>query len=76
VQEADELVRAALADANRAYEAKFGFIYVVCATGKTADEMLAICKERLANDPVVELARAADEQKRITLLRLEKLVRQ
>ena len=64
----------ALAEANRAYEAKFGFSYIVCATGKTADEMLAICRERLGGDRAAEIARAADEQRKITELRLDKLV--
>jgi 2-oxo-4-hydroxy-4-carboxy-5-ureidoimidazoline decarboxylase len=52
---------AALAEANRAYEAKFGHIYIVCASGKTAEEMLASCKQRLANEPDKELAVAAGE---------------
>lgn len=64
----------ALRDANQAYEAKFGRIYIVCATGKSADEMLAIAKERMNSDPETELRRAADEQRKITELRLEKLV--
>jgi allantoicase len=65
----------ALADANRAYEAKHGFRYIVCATGKTAEEMLAIARERLESDRAREIARAADEQRKIPELRLEKLVR-
>jgi allantoicase len=59
---------------NLAYEQKFGRIYIVCATGKSVEEMLAIAKERMHNDPVTELQRAAEEQRRITDLRLEKLV--
>jgi 2-oxo-4-hydroxy-4-carboxy--5-ureidoimidazoline (OHCU) decarboxylase len=59
---------------NRAYEERFGRIYIVCATGKTAEEMLAIAKERMKSDPDTELRRAADEQRKITELRLEKLV--
>ena len=74
VSEADPKVTAALAEANRAYEAKFGRIYIVCATGKTADEMLAIAEARLGNDAKTELAVAAGEQKKITALRLDKLV--
>jgi 2-oxo-4-hydroxy-4-carboxy-5-ureidoimidazoline decarboxylase len=62
-----------LAEANRAYEQRFGRIFIVCAAGRTAAEMLAICRERLENDPVTELAIAAEEQRRITRLRLEKL---
>ena len=59
---------------NVAYEEKFARIYIVCATGKTPEEMLAIAKERMENDPDTELRRAAEEQRRITDLRLEKLV--
>jgi len=67
-------VAAALAERNRAYEARFGRIYIVCATGKTAEEMLAILRARLANDPATELRAAAAEQAKITRLRLEKLL--
>ncbi|MBX3190252.1 MAG: allantoicase [Labilithrix sp.] len=74
VDAASVAAREALRAANEAYEAKFGRIYIVCATGKTAEEMLAIAKERMTNDPETELARAAEEQRRITDLRLEKLV--
>jgi allantoicase len=65
----------ALAEVNRAYEAKHGFRYIVCATGKTAEEMLATARERLEGDRTREVARAASEQRKITDLRLEKLVR-
>jgi OHCU decarboxylase len=71
---ADEETRLALAAANREYERKFGFIYIVCATGKSADEMLSILKERLQNDADREIRVAAEEQRRITHLRLEKLL--
>jgi allantoicase len=64
----------ALADANREYEKKFGFIYIVCATGKSAEEMLAIARERLANEHEQELRNAAEEQLKITKLRMVKLV--
>jgi OHCU decarboxylase len=63
-----------LADANRAYEEKFGHIFIVCATGKTAEEMLALLRARLPNDAVTELRNAAEEQRKITKLRLEKLL--
>jgi 2-oxo-4-hydroxy-4-carboxy-5-ureidoimidazoline decarboxylase len=66
-------VQDALAAANREYEARFGHIYIVCATGKSAEEMLAIARARLANDPETELRVAAGEQAKITRLRLEKL---
>ncbi len=67
-------VAAQLAEGNRAYEQRFGYIYIVKATGKTADEMLAILRERLENDPEAELRVAAGEQAKITRLRLEKLL--
>jgi OHCU decarboxylase len=63
-----------LAEANRAYEARFGRTFVVCATGKGAAEMLALCRARLANDPESELRIAAGEQLEITRLRLDKLL--
>jgi allantoicase len=66
--------KAALIEANRAYEDKFGYIFIVCASGKAADEILALLKKRLANDPVSELTIAAEEQQKITQLRLEKLL--
>ena len=63
-----------LADANRDYEERFGHIFVVCASGRNAAEMLALAQARLANDPDTELAIAAEEQRKITRLRLEKLL--
>jgi OHCU decarboxylase len=65
-----------LADANRAYEARFGYIFIVCATGKTADEMLALLERRLRHDAGDELGIAAEEQRKITRLRLTKLIEQ
>ncbi len=73
---ADEETRLALAEANHEYERKFGHIYIICATGKTADEMFLILKERLQNDTEKELRVAAEEQSRITHLRLQKLLEQ
>jgi allantoicase len=64
----------ALAAANREYEARFGHIYIVCATGRSADEMLAMAWQRLENTPEDELRVAAEEQMKITKLRLMKLV--
>ena len=63
-----------LAEGNRAYEEKFGYIFIVCATGKSADEMLDLLRGRLENDPDTELVNAAREQRAITRLRLEKLL--
>ena len=65
-----------LAAVNRLYEKKFGFIFIVCATGKSVDEMLAICRARLGNTPETELKIAAEEQRKITEIRLNKLLEQ
>ena len=67
-----EDIQARLANANLEYEAKFGRIFIVCATGKTAVEMLAILQERLANDVQTELREAAEQQRQITQIRLRK----
>jgi len=64
----------ALAELNQKYEDKFGYIFIVCASGKSSEEMLAILRERLENDPNEELRIAAAEQAKITKLRLQKLV--
>lgn len=74
VAEAGASVLDALLDGNRAYEARFGHIFIVCATGKSAAEMLALLCERLANDPDRELGVAAAEQRKITAIRLKKLL--
>ena len=71
---AEDATREELARMNRAYEAKFGHIYIVCATGKTADELLAIARRRLQHEPADELRIAAGEQHQITRLRLRKLL--
>jgi 2-oxo-4-hydroxy-4-carboxy-5-ureidoimidazoline decarboxylase len=60
----------ALAQANDDYVAKFGFIFIVCATGKRAEEMLQLLRDRLNNDRATELRIAAEEQAKITALRL------
>ena len=72
----DEATQDELAEANRAYLQKFGYIFIVCATGKTAAEMLALLRARLPNEPQVELRIAAEEQRKITRLRLEKILTQ
>jgi len=64
----------ALAEGNREYEKRFGFIFIVCASGKSAGEMLAILSNRLNNSQASELRQAAEEQKMITRLRLDKLL--
>jgi allantoicase len=71
---ATEETMAALAAGNQAYEAKFDHVYLVCATGRSAEEMLADLNRRLRNDSETELRTAAEEQRKITQLRLEKLV--
>jgi 2-oxo-4-hydroxy-4-carboxy-5-ureidoimidazoline decarboxylase len=73
VAAADDATLLALRDGNRAYRARFGFIFIVCATGKSAREMLGILEQRLRRDPATELAQAAAEQAKITRLRLEGL---
>ena len=74
VGRADDEARRALAAANREYEQRFGYIYIVFATGKSAEEMLALAVQRLGNHPDVELRTAAEEQRKITQLRLDKLL--
>jgi OHCU decarboxylase len=70
---ASEEVLENLARGNREYEERFGFIFIVCATGKTAEEMLAILSQRLPNDRQAELELAAGEQMKITRIRLERI---
>jgi 2-oxo-4-hydroxy-4-carboxy-5-ureidoimidazoline decarboxylase len=74
VAAAEAPVLHALAEANRRYEEKFGYIFIVCATGKSAAEMLALLHSRLPNLPEMELPIAAEEQKKITRLRLQALL--
>ncbi|MEO5684953.1 MAG: 2-oxo-4-hydroxy-4-carboxy-5-ureidoimidazoline decarboxylase [Chitinophagaceae bacterium] len=71
---ADENTIDALLAGNDAYEKKFGFIFIVCATGKSAAEMLALLQARLLNEKGTEIRLAAAEQNKITILRLEKLL--
>jgi 2-oxo-4-hydroxy-4-carboxy-5-ureidoimidazoline decarboxylase len=68
----DEATIVALSEGNIAYEKKFGFIFIVCATGKSAGEMLAMLQQRLLNDGQTELKIAAAEQQAITHLRIDK----
>jgi len=69
---AGQNVKSALAQANHAYEQKFGHIFIVCATGKSAAEILANLTGRMHNDADTELRQAAEEQRQITQLRLKK----
>ena len=73
VQQASEQTLQQLAEANQTYESRFGYIFIVCATGKSADEMLQLLHLRLYNNPEVEIQIAMEEQLKITKLRLEKL---
>ncbi len=73
VAEAGNQVLHDLADGNRQYEERFGYIFIVCATGKSAAEMLTLLRARLSNEPDEEIKIAAAEQAKITRLRLEKL---
>jgi 2-oxo-4-hydroxy-4-carboxy-5-ureidoimidazoline decarboxylase len=70
VDHASEDVLSALADGNQAYERRFGYIFIVCASGLTAVQMLEILQTRLNNDSATEILIAADEQAKITALRL------
>jgi len=73
---AEQQTLAELADKNREYEAKHGFIFIVCASGRSAEAMLADLRTRLANDRATELRTAAEEQAKITRLRLAKLLQE
>jgi 2-oxo-4-hydroxy-4-carboxy-5-ureidoimidazoline decarboxylase len=69
---ADDAVKNALKRGNRDYEQKFGRIFIVCATGKSASEILEILRRRLHNDEATELRQAAEEQRQIMNIRLKK----
>jgi 2-oxo-4-hydroxy-4-carboxy-5-ureidoimidazoline decarboxylase len=73
VAAADEATLEALRAGNAAYETRFGFVFLLCATGKGAHEVLARLEDRIGNDPTTELHIAAAEQAKITHLRLDKL---
>lgn len=74
IKNADNETIELLAEANRLYEEKFGYTFIVCATGKSAKEMLGLLQTRLQNSAEVEIEIAADEQNKITKLRIEKLL--
>jgi 2-oxo-4-hydroxy-4-carboxy-5-ureidoimidazoline decarboxylase len=74
VADADEAVKAALAAKNREYEDRFGYVYLVCASGRSADELLAILTDRLDNDPDTERRVMRNELAKINRLRLERLL--
>jgi OHCU decarboxylase len=72
VASATVTVTDSLAAMNREYEERFGFTYIVCATGKSAEEMLSILERRLSSDRAGELREAAEQQRQITQIRLRK----
>jgi 2-oxo-4-hydroxy-4-carboxy-5-ureidoimidazoline decarboxylase len=68
----DDALKLALAQANRQYEEKFGRIFIVCASGRSSETILAILRKRMNNDPAKELLEAAEQQRQITQLRLRR----
>ena len=74
VNGADRAVLERLAEGNKNYEEKFGHIFIVCATGKSAAEMLTLLEARMGNPPEYEINVAAEEQNKITRIRLKKLL--
>ena len=74
VADADASVRAQIAGANQRYEQRFGQVYLVCATGLSAQQLLAVCLERLANDPTTERSIVLRELAKIARIRLSKLL--
>lgn len=74
VSDADDRTAAALAEGNRAYEDRFGHVFLIRAAGRSPDEMLAELHRRLANDPAAERGEATAQLAEITRLRVERLV--
>lgn len=74
VKSANDEVITLLAEGNQLYEKKFGFIFIVCATGKSAQEMLDLLNARIGNNRSEEIKIAMEEQNKITKIRLEKLI--
>lgn len=70
----DEQTRAALSDGNRAYEARFGRVFLICASGLSGEEILSALRRRLTHDEATEQAVVADELRKIALLRLRKVL--
>ena len=73
-QQAGAEIKKAIAEGNKLYETRFGFIFIICASGKSAEEILESLNQRLANDAGAEMRIAAEEQRKITQLRLKKLL--
>jgi OHCU decarboxylase len=76
IKSATEETMAALAEDNRRYEARFGHVFLISASGRSADEILAALRQRMRNSPETEVRVAADEHRKITRLRLERLLRE
>jgi 2-oxo-4-hydroxy-4-carboxy-5-ureidoimidazoline decarboxylase len=74
LEDSEAVIKAALADANRQYERRFNRIFIVCATGKSAAEILELLQRRLKNDANTELHEAAEQQRQITQIRLKKWI--
>ncbi|BBZ79904.1 2-oxo-4-hydroxy-4-carboxy-5-ureidoimidazoline decarboxylase [Mycolicibacterium anyangense] len=74
VTDADTAVKAQLAEKNREYEDRFGYVYLVCASGRSADDLLAILVDRLGNDPETERRVMRNELAKINRLRLQRLL--
>lgn len=75
VMSPDDVAKQALAEGNRRYEERFDRIFIVCAAGRSAAEILAILEERLSNEDAAELQEAAEQQRQITQLRLQRWLR-
>jgi 2-oxo-4-hydroxy-4-carboxy-5-ureidoimidazoline decarboxylase len=73
-QNSEDKVKTDLAEGNRAYQERFGYIFIICATGKSGQEMLALLQQRLQNEHAKELKIAVEQQRLITRLRLQKLL--
>lgn len=74
IKNADTKKLEELAELNKEYEKKFGYIFIICASGKSADEMIDNLRERIKNNPQIEMLIAAEEQNKITKLRLSKIL--
>lgn len=75
VRKGSEETLAALAAENRLYETRFGHLFLIAASGRTAEEILEVLRQRMSNDPVTELEIAVGEHRKITRLRLEELMK-
>ena len=74
IDNADDSILRELSALNEEYEKRFGYIFIVCATGKSADEMLSVLKLRIRKSPETEIKSAMEEQNKITKIRLEKIL--